>query len=240
MRSRAVSSSVSGKTTFMVWYMRTECPWFGNFICNATMVFFCEMMIDIMKHSFIAMFNGMKPIAHSEFLQALYEQTLNIRPEDRKTNLTFVPIVPACVIGSANSQLHQHFTVDKEGTRERARYHWKDLDARFSNHLSDQTVPTSLGVSEKRSTETKSFSLEFVICVYDQPGDETTLVKQMVSDRSKLALPEYHIDLISEGSGVALLEPSRSIRRFLRFLQNHGKSEGLFRKSRTSVEFSQS
>ncbi|KAF2600311.1 hypothetical protein F2Q68_00008847 [Brassica cretica] len=84
-------------------------------------------------------------------------------------------------------------------------------------------VKLILGVSEKRSTETKSFSLEFVICVYDQPGDETTLVKQMVSDRSKLALPEYHIDLISEGSGVALLEPSRSIRRFLRFLQNHGK-----------------
>ncbi|WZZ32132.1 hypothetical protein YC2023_015533 [Brassica napus] len=55
------------------------------------------------------------------------------------------------------------------------------------------------------------------VCVYDQPGDEATLVKQMVSDRT---LPEYHIDLISESSGVALLEPSRSIRRFLRFLQN--------------------
>ncbi|KAF2601076.1 hypothetical protein F2Q70_00025754 [Brassica cretica] len=58
------------------------------------------------------------------------------------------------------------------------------------------------------------------VCVYDQPGDEATLVKQMVSDWSKLALPEYHIDLISESSGVALLEPSRSIRRFLRFLHN--------------------
>ncbi|KAF2614337.1 hypothetical protein F2Q70_00012009 [Brassica cretica] len=57
------------------------------------------------------------------------------------------------------------------------------------------------------------------VCVYDQPRDEATLV-QMVSDWSKLALPEYHIDLISESSGVALLEPSRSIRRFLRFLQN--------------------
>ncbi|KAF3556281.1 hypothetical protein F2Q69_00012532 [Brassica cretica] len=58
------------------------------------------------------------------------------------------------------------------------------------------------------------------VCVYDQPGDEATLVKQMVYDQSKLALPEYHIDLISESSEVALLEPSRSIRRFLRFLQN--------------------
>nr|VDD08528.1 unnamed protein product [Brassica oleracea] len=62
------------------------------------------------------------------------------------------------------------------------------------------------------------------VCVYDQPGDEATLVKQMVSDRSKLALPEYHIDLISKSSGVALLEPSRSIRRFFRFLQNPWQS----------------
>ncbi|KAF3553204.1 hypothetical protein F2Q69_00012465 [Brassica cretica] len=95
-------------------------------------------------------------------------------------------------IGSANSQLHQRFTVDTEGTRERARYHWKDLDAIFSDHLSD-------------------------LFIYDQPGHEATLVKQMVSDR---ILPEYHIDLISESSGVALLELSRSIRRFLRFVQN--------------------
>ncbi|KAF3541958.1 hypothetical protein F2Q69_00023442 [Brassica cretica] len=43
-------------------------------------------------------------------------------------------------IGSANSQLHHRFTVDTEGTRERARYHWKDLDSRFSDHLSDCQV----------------------------------------------------------------------------------------------------
>ncbi|KAF3540653.1 hypothetical protein F2Q69_00022698 [Brassica cretica] len=55
------------------------------------------------------------------------------------------------------------------------------------------------------------------ICVYDQPGDEATLVKKLVSDRN---LPEYHIELISESSGVALLEPSRYTRRILRFLQN--------------------
>ncbi|KAF3535624.1 hypothetical protein F2Q69_00022240 [Brassica cretica] len=58
------------------------------------------------------------------------------------------------------------------------------------------------------------------VCVYDQPGDEATFVKKMVSDRSTLALPEYHIDLVSENSGVAVLEPSRSIRLFLKFLQN--------------------
>ncbi|KAF3579359.1 hypothetical protein DY000_02030632 [Brassica cretica] len=57
------------------------------------------------------------------------------------------------------------------------------------------------------------------VCVYDQLGDEATLVKQMVSDRT---LPEYHIDLISESSGVALLEPSRSIRRFLRGSETSG------------------
>ncbi|KFK41212.1 hypothetical protein AALP_AA2G099900 [Arabis alpina] len=78
--------------------LEAEGPWFGNFIYNATMVFFCEMMIDIIKHSFLAKFNDIRPIAYSEFLQALCEQTLNIRPEDRKTNLTFVPIAPACVV----------------------------------------------------------------------------------------------------------------------------------------------
>lgn len=41
---------------------------------NATTVFFCEMMIDIIKHSFLAKFNDIKPIAYSEFLQALCEQ----------------------------------------------------------------------------------------------------------------------------------------------------------------------
>ncbi|CAH8386531.1 unnamed protein product [Eruca vesicaria subsp. sativa] len=78
--------------------LEAEGPWFGNFIYNASMVFFCEMMIDIIKHSFLAKFNDIRPIAYSEFLQDLCEQTLNIRPEDRKTNLTFVPIAPACVV----------------------------------------------------------------------------------------------------------------------------------------------
>jgi len=78
--------------------LESEGAWFGNFIYNATTVFFCEMMIDIIKHSFLAKFNDIKPIAYSEFLQALCEQTLNIRPEDRKTNLTFVPLAPACVV----------------------------------------------------------------------------------------------------------------------------------------------
>ncbi|KAF3602134.1 hypothetical protein F2Q69_00035537 [Brassica cretica] len=127
-------------------------------------------------------------------------------------------------IGSANSQLHQRFTVDTEGTRERERYHWKDLDATFSDHLFDRQIDVrseSYGHFFLAKNKAVEMQREFrpvsvgvgAVCVYDHPGDEATLVKQMVSDRT---LPEYHIDLISERSGVALLEPSRSIRRFLR------------------------
>ncbi|WZZ45008.1 hypothetical protein YC2023_041267 [Brassica napus] len=104
------------------------------------------------------------------------------------------------VIGSANSQLNQCFTVDTEGTRD-----GRDIIGKIL------IPPFQIIYPIVKST---------YICVYHQPGDEATLVKQMVSDWSKLALPEYHIDLISESSGVALLEPSRSIRCFLRFLQN--------------------
>uniref|UniRef100_A0A0D3CYU2 Protein POLLEN DEFECTIVE IN GUIDANCE 1 n=1 Tax=Brassica oleracea var. oleracea TaxID=109376 RepID=A0A0D3CYU2_BRAOL len=58
--------------------LEAEGPWLGNFIYNATMVFFCEMMIDIIKHSFLAKFNGIRPIAYSEFLQALCEQVIRV------------------------------------------------------------------------------------------------------------------------------------------------------------------
>ncbi|KAK8977087.1 hypothetical protein V6N11_021177, partial [Hibiscus sabdariffa] len=61
-------------------------------------VFFCEMLIDIIKHSFLAKFNGIKPIEYSEFLEDLCKQTLNMQTEDSKKNLTFVPLAPACVV----------------------------------------------------------------------------------------------------------------------------------------------
>ncbi|PPR85717.1 hypothetical protein GOBAR_AA34983 [Gossypium barbadense] len=64
---------------------------------NAFVVFFCEMLIDIIKHSFLAKFNGIKPIEYSEFLEDLCKQTLNMQTEDSKKNLTFVPLAPACV-----------------------------------------------------------------------------------------------------------------------------------------------
>ncbi|CAH2050309.1 unnamed protein product [Thlaspi arvense] len=76
-----------------------EGPWFHSFLSNAFLVFVCEMMIDIIKHSFIAKFNDIKPIAFSEFLEDLCNQTLNIETENGRKNLTFVPLAPACVMG---------------------------------------------------------------------------------------------------------------------------------------------
>ncbi|KAF6168561.1 hypothetical protein GIB67_005173 [Kingdonia uniflora] len=75
-----------------------EHPWFGSFLYNAFQVYMCEVIIDIIKHSFIAKFNDVKPIAYSEFLEDLCNQTLNIQREDGKKNLTFVPLAPACVV----------------------------------------------------------------------------------------------------------------------------------------------
>ncbi|XLR16197.1 hypothetical protein HN51_037180 [Arachis hypogaea] len=78
--------------------LEAEGSWLGSFLINILLVFLCEMAIDIIKHSFIAKFNNIKPIAFSEFLEALCKQTLNIETEDAKKNLTFVPIAPACVV----------------------------------------------------------------------------------------------------------------------------------------------
>ncbi|XVE91820.1 hypothetical protein REPUB_Repub01dG0044800 [Reevesia pubescens] len=78
--------------------LEAEGPWFESFLSDALVVFFCEMLIDIIKHSFLAKFNGIKPIAYSEFLEDLCKQTLNIQTEDSKKNLTFVPLAPACVV----------------------------------------------------------------------------------------------------------------------------------------------
>uniref|UniRef100_A0A803MP50 Uncharacterized protein n=1 Tax=Chenopodium quinoa TaxID=63459 RepID=A0A803MP50_CHEQI len=69
-----------------------EGPWFGNFLSNALLVYFSEMAIDVIKHSFIAKFNDIKPIVYSEFLEDLCKQT-----DAEKKTLTFVPVAPACV-----------------------------------------------------------------------------------------------------------------------------------------------
>ncbi|TXG57093.1 hypothetical protein EZV62_018406 [Acer yangbiense] len=78
--------------------LEAEGPWFQSFLYNALLVFMCEMLIDIIKHSFLAKFNDIKPIAYSEFLEDLCKQTLNLPTENGKKNLTFVPLAPACVV----------------------------------------------------------------------------------------------------------------------------------------------
>ncbi|MBA0563303.1 hypothetical protein Golob_008286, partial [Gossypium lobatum] len=82
--------------------LEAEGPWFESFLFNAFVVFVCEMLIDIIKHSFLAKFNDIKPIAYSEFLEDLCKQTLNIQTEDCKKNLTFVPLAPACVVSNSS------------------------------------------------------------------------------------------------------------------------------------------
>ncbi|KAF1893583.1 hypothetical protein Lal_00002076 [Lupinus albus] len=78
--------------------LEAEGPWFQSFLINVLFVYVCEMIIDIIKHSFIAKFNDLKPIAYSEFLEDLCKQTLNMQTEGSKKNLTFVPLAPACVV----------------------------------------------------------------------------------------------------------------------------------------------
>ncbi|KAL5209340.1 hypothetical protein ABZP36_004963 [Zizania latifolia] len=78
--------------------LEAEGPWFHSFLINALLVFMCEVLIDAIKHSFLAKFNEIKPIAYSEFLEDLCKQILNDKPDDRQKDLTFIPIAPACVV----------------------------------------------------------------------------------------------------------------------------------------------
>ncbi|XP_025688662.1 protein POLLEN DEFECTIVE IN GUIDANCE 1 isoform X3 [Arachis hypogaea] len=78
--------------------LEAEGPWFESFLSNVLLVYVCEMIIDIIKHSFIAKFNDIKPITYSEFLEDLCKQTLNMQTEGVKKNLTFVPLAPASVV----------------------------------------------------------------------------------------------------------------------------------------------
>lgn len=75
-----------------------EGPWFKNFLFDTLVVFVSEMLIDIIKHSFIAKFNDIKPVAFSEYLEDLCQQTLRIQTENGKKGLVFVPLAPACVV----------------------------------------------------------------------------------------------------------------------------------------------
>lgn len=57
---------------------------------NAGVVFVCEMIIDIVKHSFIAKFNDIKPIAYSEFLEDLCKQVLFCPNSNSKVWMVFL------------------------------------------------------------------------------------------------------------------------------------------------------
>ncbi|CAD6206408.1 unnamed protein product [Miscanthus lutarioriparius] len=78
--------------------LEAEGPWFDSFLTNASLVFLCEVLIDAIKHSFLAKFNEIKPVAYSEFLEDLCNQILNDKSDDHKKDLTFIPLAPACVV----------------------------------------------------------------------------------------------------------------------------------------------
>lgn len=78
--------------------LEAEGSWFESFLTNAFMVYICEILIDSIKHSFLAKFNDIKPDAYSEFLEDLCKQILNEKPEERQKGLPFIPIAPACVV----------------------------------------------------------------------------------------------------------------------------------------------
>ncbi|KAL8160155.1 hypothetical protein V2J09_001692 [Rumex salicifolius] len=86
--------------------LEAEGSWFRNFLSNALLVYMCEMVIDIIKHSFIAKFNDIKPLTYSEFLEDLCRQTLNLLTEGGKKRLTFVPLAPASVVTRVLTMLY--------------------------------------------------------------------------------------------------------------------------------------
>ncbi|KAF2305682.1 hypothetical protein GH714_007524 [Hevea brasiliensis] len=65
---------------------------FHAFLVNALMVFICEMLIDIIKHSFLAKFNDIKPIAYSEFLEELCNQVIRVLTPVYSAHLPYSPL----------------------------------------------------------------------------------------------------------------------------------------------------
>lgn len=86
---------------FFVWaqnLLAANEPWLLSFISNAGMVLLCEILVDAIKHAFLAKFNEIKPAAYSGFLEALCKQTLKSQSHDVHKTLAFVPLAPACVV----------------------------------------------------------------------------------------------------------------------------------------------
>jgi hypothetical protein len=78
--------------------LNNEDSWILSFAYNAGMVLLCEVLVDVIKHSFLAKFNEIKPEAYSEFLQALCKQTVKSQSHEVHKTLQFVPLAPACVV----------------------------------------------------------------------------------------------------------------------------------------------
>lgn len=78
--------------------LEAENAWVWSFAMNACMIWCCEILVDVIKHAFLAKFNEIKPYAYSEFLEALCKQTLNIQLDEGHKTLTFIPLAPACVV----------------------------------------------------------------------------------------------------------------------------------------------
>jgi hypothetical protein len=78
--------------------LNNEDSWIFSFAYNAGMVLLCEVLVDVIKHSFLAKFNEIKPEAYSEFLQALCKQTVKSQSHEVHKTLQFVPLAPACVV----------------------------------------------------------------------------------------------------------------------------------------------
>lgn len=78
--------------------LEAENAWVWSFAMNACMIWCCEILVDVIKHAFLAKFNEIKPSAYSEFLETLCRQTLNSQSQEVHTTLTFIPLAPACVV----------------------------------------------------------------------------------------------------------------------------------------------
>lgn len=78
--------------------LEAENAWVWSFAMNACLIWWCEILVDVIKHAFLAKFNEIKPYTYSEFLETLCKQTLNSQSHEVHTTLTFIPLAPACVV----------------------------------------------------------------------------------------------------------------------------------------------
>ncbi|CAI5461145.1 unnamed protein product [Closterium sp. Yama58-4] len=80
-----VQNVVKGQGTSLSFFIRNVCTVWG-----------CEMLVDNLKHSFLAKFNEIKPETYSDFLLSLCRQVLEDRCHHVHRSMSFVPLGPAC------------------------------------------------------------------------------------------------------------------------------------------------